>query len=164
MYLLRELNKRRRQRVLKFVSLPSRRAESLGYSTVLVPDHLGTLAPFPPLIAAADATHRLRVGTFVLNNDFHNPWLLAREVATTDLLTGGRLELGIGAGHMKAEYDTAGLRFEAGPARVARLAESVGIVSRLLADEGHLSIAVASFGEIVDDLIASGPRTSGQHT
>jgi probable F420-dependent oxidoreductase len=114
-----------------------RRAESLGYSTVLVPDHLGTLAPFPPLIAAADATERLRVGTFVLNNDFHNPWLLAREVATTDLLTGGRLELGIGAGHMRAEYDTAGIRFEPGPARVARLAESVGIVSRLLADERH---------------------------
>jgi probable F420-dependent oxidoreductase len=114
-----------------------RRAESLGYSTVLVPDHLGTLAPFPLLIAAADATERLRVGTFVLNNDFHNPWLLAREVATTDLLTGGRLELGIGAGHMKAEYDTAGIRFEPGPARVARLAESVGIVSRLLADEEH---------------------------
>ncbi len=71
-----------------------RRAEALGYDVLLVPDHLGMPAPFPTLVAAAEATERPRVGTFVLNAGFWNPALLAREVATCDQLTGGRLELG----------------------------------------------------------------------
>src|SRR6476620_45517 len=70
-----------------------RRAEELGYDVILVPDHLGMPAPFPALVAAAEATERPRLGTFVLNAGFWNPTLLAREVATTDTLTGGRLEL-----------------------------------------------------------------------
>jgi len=78
-----------------------RRAEEYGYDAVLAPDHLGAPAPFPLLVAAAAATERLRVGTLVLNVPFWNPALLAREVATTDILTGGRLEVGLGAGHMK---------------------------------------------------------------
>jgi hypothetical protein len=69
-------------------------AEQLGYDVVLVPDHLGAPAPFPALVAAAEATERPRLGTFVLNAGLWNPALLAREVATTDQLTGGRLELG----------------------------------------------------------------------
>jgi hypothetical protein len=76
-----------------------RHAEALGYDVLLVPDHLGWPAPFPSLVAAAQATQRPRVGTFVLNAAFWNPVLLAREVATTDQLTGGRLELGLGAGY-----------------------------------------------------------------
>ena len=82
-----------------------RRGEGYGYDTVFAADHLGVASPFPALVAAAAATERLRVGTLVLNAPFWNPSLLAREVATTDVLTGGRLELGLGAGHMKWEFD-----------------------------------------------------------
>jgi hypothetical protein len=78
-----------------------RRGERHGYDTVFAADHLGVASPFPALVAAAAATQRLRVGTLVLNAPFWNPTLLAREVSTTDVLTGGRLELGLGAGHMK---------------------------------------------------------------
>src|SRR5262245_13523003 len=86
-----------------------RRAERYGYDTVFTADHLGFAAPFPALVAAAAATERMRVGTLVLNAAFWNPALLAREAATTDVLTGGRLELGLGAGHMKWEFDEAGI-------------------------------------------------------
>ncbi|GAA2425327.1 hypothetical protein GCM10010191_42020 [Actinomadura vinacea] len=67
-----------------------------GFDVALVPDHLGAPAPFPTMVAAADATERLRVGTLVLNNEFWKPHLLAREVASADRLSGGRLELGLG--------------------------------------------------------------------
>jgi alkanesulfonate monooxygenase SsuD/methylene tetrahydromethanopterin reductase-like flavin-dependent oxidoreductase (luciferase family) len=80
-----------------------RRAEELGYDVILVPDHLGMPAPFPSLVAAAEVTERPRLGTFVLNAGFWNPTLLAREVATTDTLTGGRLELGLGTGYIPAD-------------------------------------------------------------
>ena len=74
-----------------------------------VPDHLTDLfAPMPALVSAAEATKRLRVGTNVLNNDLRHPVLVAREAATVDLLTDGRLQLGLGAGHMKPEYDQSG--------------------------------------------------------
>jgi len=73
----------------------ARKVEALGYAVLLVPDHLADLlAPFPALAAAAAATTRLRVGTAVLNNDFRHPALLAREAATLDVLSDGRLELG----------------------------------------------------------------------
>jgi probable F420-dependent oxidoreductase len=86
-------------------------------------------------MSAAAATKRLRVGTNVLNNDFRHPVLVAREAATADLLTDGRLQIGLGAGHMKSEYDEAGFRFDAGGARVERLAEAVTIVKSLLKGE-----------------------------
>ena len=77
----------------------ARRVESLGYATLVVPDTLQyTLAPLPALAVAAAATRTLRLGTYVLANDFRNPVLLAKDVATLDLLSGGRVELGIGAG------------------------------------------------------------------
>lgn len=114
----------------------ARKIEALGYSVLTVPDHLSELfAPIPALLSAAAVTTRLRVGTNVLNNDFRHPVLVAREAATADMLTDGRLELGLGAGHMKSEYDEAGLPFEAGATRVERLAESVAIVKSLLAGE-----------------------------
>ena len=114
----------------------ARTLEDVGYATLNLPDHLAPmLAPMPALAAAAAATRRLRVGTMVVNNDFRHPVLLAREAATLDLLSGGRLELGIGAGHMKSEYDEAGLAFERGNIRVARLAEAVAILKGLLAGE-----------------------------
>ncbi len=114
----------------------ARKVEALGYAVLTVPDHLGQFfAPIPALLSAAAATTRLRVGTNVLNNDFRHPVVLAREAATADVLTDGRLQLGLGAGHMKAEYDEAGLRFEAGATRVERLAESVAIIKGLLEGE-----------------------------
>jgi probable F420-dependent oxidoreductase len=114
----------------------ARRAEALGYSTVLVADHLAdALPPLLPLVSAADATTTLRVGTFVLNNDFRHPVLVARAAAALDLLTDGRFELGLGAGHMRSEYEGIALQYDPAAARVERLGESVTIVRRLLAGE-----------------------------
>ncbi|MEU0740260.1 LLM class F420-dependent oxidoreductase [Streptomyces sp. NPDC006134] len=109
-----------------------RRAEELGYDVILVPDHLGMTAPFPALVAAAEATERPRLGTFVLNAGFWNPALLAREVATTDALTGGRLELGLGTGYVQAEHETAGLPFGSPRERVDHLRRTVEELERLL--------------------------------
>src|SRR6266852_2600210 len=110
----------------------ARKVEALGYAVLLVPDHLAELlAPLPALAAAAAATTRLRVGTAVLNNDFRHPVLLAREAATLDVLSDGRLALGLGAGHMRSEYEQVGLAFDPGATRVERLAESVVLVKRL---------------------------------
>lgn len=114
-----------------------RRAEELGYDVILVPDHLGMPAPFPALVAAAEATRRPRLGTFVLNAGFWNPALLAREVATTDALTGGRLELGLGTGYVKAEHDTAGLPWLSPGERVDHLRRTIEELYRLLASEEH---------------------------
>jgi probable F420-dependent oxidoreductase len=114
----------------------ARQLEDLGYGVLTVPDHLADfLAPVPALTAAALATRHLRVGTLVLNNDLRHPALVAREAATLDLLSDGRLELGVGAGHMKTEYDQAGLSFGSGATRVERLAEAVSILKALLAGE-----------------------------
>ncbi|MEU0968292.1 LLM class F420-dependent oxidoreductase [Streptomyces sp. NPDC005917] len=110
-----------------------RRAEELGYDVLLVPDHLGMPAPFPALVAAAGATERPRLGTFVLNAGFWNPVLLAREVATTAALTGGRLELGLGTGYVQAEHDRAGLPFGSPRERVDHLQRTV---EELLRSEG----------------------------
>ena len=107
-----------------------REAEGYGYDTVFAADHLGIPAPFPLLIAAAEATKRLRVGTLVLNAAFWNPALLAREVATTDILADGRLELGLGSGHMKWEFDEAGIEWLPAAGRAARLAEMIKDLQR----------------------------------
>ncbi|MFF8864309.1 LLM class F420-dependent oxidoreductase [Streptomyces sp. NPDC015139] len=114
-----------------------RRAEELGYDVILVPDHLGMVAPFPALVAAAGATERPRLGTFVLNAGFWNPALLAREVATTDALTGGRLELGLGTGYVRAEHETAGLPFGSPRERVDLLRRTVGELERALRSAEH---------------------------
>jgi len=114
----------------------ARKLEDLGYAVLTVPDHLAEfLAPIPALVAAALATKALRVGTLVLNNDFRHPVLIAREAATVDRLSDGRLELGVGAGHMRSEYDQAGLSFGSGGTRVDRLTEAVAIIKALLAGE-----------------------------
>jgi probable F420-dependent oxidoreductase len=119
----------------EFVAL-ARKIERLGYASLNIPDHLAELfAPMPALAAAAAATTTLRVGTYVLNNDLRHPVVLAREAATVDVLSGGRLDLGIGAGHMKREYDAAGLPFDSGATRVERLAEAVTVIKRLLEGE-----------------------------
>ena len=125
----------------------ARRAEELGYDAVCVPDHVGTqLAPFAALVAVADATERIRIGTFVLDNDFRHPVLTAHEAATVHLLSEGRLELGLGAGWLRRDYDGLGIEFAAPRTRVERLEEAVEIVSLYFAGEvfsftgGHYSV------------------------
>jgi probable F420-dependent oxidoreductase len=116
----------------------ARRVEDLGYATLVMPDNLQyTLAPLPALAVAAAATSSLRLGTYVLPNDFRNPVLLAKDVATLDLLSGGRVELGLGAGRpdSAAENRMLGLSFDSGAVRLARLAESLAIVKALLAGQ-----------------------------
>jgi probable F420-dependent oxidoreductase len=107
-----------------------RQAEQFGYDEVFSSDHLGYAAPFPTLIAAADATERMRVGTLVLNVPFWNPALLAREIATADVLTDGRLDVGLGAGHMKWEFDAAGIPWEPFPSRVAAMEHAIAELRR----------------------------------
>jgi probable F420-dependent oxidoreductase len=114
----------------------ARKIEDLGYSTLNVSDHLANLlAPMPAIVSAASATTRLRVGTNVLNNDLRHPVLVAHEAATVDILTDGRLQLGLGAGSIRAEYDAIGATFDTGGTRVARLAEATTIIKGLLAGE-----------------------------
>ncbi|MFA1547387.1 TIGR03621 family F420-dependent LLM class oxidoreductase [Actinomadura chokoriensis] len=114
-----------------------RRGERYGYDVALVPDHLGAPAPFPTMVAAADATERLRVGTLVLNAGFWNAHLLAREVATADRLTGGRVELGLGAGHMKWEFDAAGIPWAPFGARAELMTRTIEELAALFGGDGY---------------------------
>src|SRR6266567_1997109 len=110
----------------------ARAAESLGYSVVTVPDHLfDQMSPMPALGAIAAATTTIRLATMVLANDFRNPVLTAREAATVDVLSGGRLELGLGAGWTRSDYRQLGLTYEAPPIRIERLEEAIGIITEL---------------------------------
>jgi len=111
----------------------ARRVEQLGYATLLMPDRLvgPVLSPLPALAIAAAATHHLRVGTFVLASGLRNPLLLARECATLDFLTGGRFELGLGAGVSEDDFRQAGIPFGQPGARVDRLTETLAIVKAL---------------------------------
>lgn len=110
-------------------------AEQLGYSSLLIPDHFGNqLAPTPALAAAAAATTQLRVGPLVLDNDFRHPVVTAKEAATLDVLSGGRLELGIGAGWLASDYERSGIPMDPAPARVDRLAEALTVLKGLFAD------------------------------
>jgi probable F420-dependent oxidoreductase len=114
----------------------ARRAESLGYSTLMMPDHLvGQYAPIPLLTAAAMATETLRVGTFVFNNNLRHPAVLAQDLATLDRLSGGRLELGIGAGWNKPEHEAIGIPFEPVGTRIAKLAEALAVLKGCFGDE-----------------------------
>lgn len=114
-----------------------RRAEAVGMSTLLIRDHLVAepfgpqLAPLTTLAFAATLSSTLRLGTLVIDNDFRHPALLAKEIATLDLLSGGRVELGLGAGWLAAEYEQAGISFDLPGTRIARLAETVAILKGL---------------------------------
>lgn len=114
----------------------ARQTEDLGYSTLLIADHFpNELPPIAAMMAAADATTRLRVGSFVFDNDFRHPALLAKECATVDLFSDGRLELGIGAGWLRDDYDAAGMPFDAPGVRVGRLEEAVTIIKAFFTEE-----------------------------
>src|SRR5262245_24248167 len=114
----------------------ARRAEALGYSSLFLPDHFNDqLAPLPALAIAAEATSDLRVGTLVICNDFKHPAMLAKEVATLDLLTDGRVEWGMGAGWFPFDYESTGLSFDRPGVRVGRLAESITVMKALFGGE-----------------------------
>ena len=114
----------------------ARKAESLGYSTYVISDHLlDVLSPIPALATIAAVTETLRIGMFVLNNDLRHPAVLHQELATLDVLSDGRLEIGIGAGWNEPEYKASGIPFDAVPVRVSRLEESIAVLKGLFADE-----------------------------
>jgi probable F420-dependent oxidoreductase len=126
--------------------------EALGYDEIYSYDHVGAVDPFVPLLVAAAATERIRVGPLVLNNEFHHPALLARTAATVDRLIGGRLVLGWGTGYAKAEHDAIGLELRPPGPRVSRFGECVQIVRDLLdtgethRDGEHHTIALDDLG------------------
>jgi probable F420-dependent oxidoreductase len=112
-----------------------RAVEGLGYSAVMLSDHLvHQVAPISALSVAAAVTSTLRLGTFVFNNDLRHPVVLAQELATLDRLSDGRLEIGIGAGWNKPEYEGAGIPYDPGATRIDRLAEAVTIMKGLFAE------------------------------
>jgi probable F420-dependent oxidoreductase len=130
----------------------ARRAEALGYATLLLPDHF--ITEFPPLVtlmAAADTTTTLRIGSFVFDNDFRHPALLAKEVAALDLLSGGRFEFGIGAGWHQPEYKRAGLPFDRAGVRINRLEEALKIIKQFFVEE---TVTFAGNHYTVTDLVA----------
>jgi probable F420-dependent oxidoreductase len=119
----------------------ARRIEAQGFSTLLVPDHLdGQFGAIPALAAAAAATTTVRLGSIVFANDFRHPVLLAKDVATLDLLSDGRFELGLGAGWKRDEFERAGIPFDPAPVRLDRLEESLHVLKALFAD-GPVSYA-----------------------
>jgi probable F420-dependent oxidoreductase len=127
----------------------ARRVEDLGYSTFLLPDHLDqSFGALPALAVAAEATTRLRLGTLVLANDFRHPVQLAKDIAMLDLLSGGRFELGLGAGWRQREYEQAGIPYDSTPVRINRLAEALQILIGLFAD-GTFAFA-GEFYTVVD--------------
>jgi probable F420-dependent oxidoreductase len=115
----------------------ARRAEALGYATLLMPDRpsLGGPAPIAALATAATATTTLRVGSYVFANDYRHPVILAREAATLDVLSGGRFELGLGAGVGHGEYEQLGLPFDPPGVRVSRFEEALRLIKRLFTED-----------------------------
>ena len=127
------------------VSLPSyasvaellehaRRAEEIGIDVLLLPDHLGHTAPLPPLVTVAHAAPSLRVSNLVINAGFYRPALLARDLATVDALTGGRLEIGLGTGYAEEEFVAAGVPFPTAGERVRLLTEHATTLRALLSN------------------------------
>ena len=139
----------------------ARMAEGLGYSTLYGSDHLD--AQFGPLVAmtvAAEATSTLHVGSFVLNNDFRNPVVLAKEIATLGLAAEGRVEVGLGAGWLGSDYEQAGIEFDELAVRVDRLAESLAVMKSLWS-QGEATFAGRYYtvhGARCDPRPASPPR------
>jgi probable F420-dependent oxidoreductase len=117
-----------------------RRVEELGYATLLLRDHFtpgpfgDQFAPLSALMAAAMVSSTLRIGTMVFDNDYRHPVVLSKEVATLDVLSGGRFEFGLGAGWMGSEYEQAGLPFDAPGTRIERFEEALRIFKGLFAD------------------------------
>ena len=119
----------------------ARRAESIGYHGLVIPDHLiPQLSPVPAMATIAAATDRLRIGAFVFNNAFRHPAVLAQDLASLDVLSGGRVDVAMGAGWNKPEYDAVGIPFPSVRERQAKLAEAIAILKGAFAD-GPFSFA-----------------------
>ena len=119
----------------------ARKAEDSGYSTLFVPDHFGEgWSPTVPLTVAAEATTMLKVGALVHDNDFRHPLILARDAAALDFLSGGRVEVGLGAGWMTSDYGQSGIAFDPPGVRVERLAEALEVI-RLLWTQPSVTFA-----------------------
>jgi probable F420-dependent oxidoreductase len=116
----------------------ARRAESIGFQVILLPDHLGFTAPLVPLVAIAQAAPTVQVSNLVLNAAFYRPALLARDLASVDSATGGRLIIGLGTGYVEDEFVAAGIPFPSPGERVKLLTEHVTEIRRLLSDAGHI--------------------------
>lgn len=118
-----------------------RRVEALGYSTITMPDHFGDqLAPVPALTALAAATTTLRLGALVYDNDYKHPLVLAKELATMDVLSDGRAEIGVGAGWMESDYTASGIPYDRPGVRIDRFEEGLAVIKGCLA-EGPFSFA-----------------------
>jgi len=114
----------------------ARKLEDLGFSTLFMPDHFGPeLAPLPAIAMAAAHTTSLRVGSLVFDNDYKHPAILAKEAATIDLLCDGRLELGIGAGWMRTDYDQLGIPYDPPAVRVDRFEEALHVIKQCFTGE-----------------------------
>lgn len=124
----------------------ARRLESEGWSTLLLPDHLGGVSTFAPLVSAADVTTELRVGSLVVNNDLFHPLRLAQEAATVDLLTDGRLELGLGSGWNRPEYELLGIAYDRPAQRADRLDQALATMKSAWAGEARLPSAAEPEG------------------
>src|SRR2546423_2331284 len=110
----------------------ARAIESMGFSALYLPDHFGAQpGPIAALMAAADATTKLRIGPLVLDNDYRHPVIVAKEAATLDLLSDGRLDFGIGAGWMISDYEEAGIPYDSAGVRIERLAQAIQIIKGL---------------------------------
>jgi probable F420-dependent oxidoreductase len=109
-------------------------AEQHGFSSIALNDHFNsTVAPLLGLQAMAAATSRIRLSTAVLNQDLRHPAVLAKELATLDIFSGGRAEIGLGAGWVRADYEQSGIAFEAASTRIGRLQETVDILKQSFA-------------------------------
>jgi probable F420-dependent oxidoreductase len=118
----------------KWIAL-ARQVEANGYDVLTMPDHFtDQLAPVPALMAAADATDRLRIGALVWDNDYKHPVVLAKELATIDVLSEGRLEIGIGAGWMQSDYDQSGIAYDSPKVRIDRFVEAIAVMKGAFAD------------------------------
>src|SRR5262245_42934219 len=107
----------------------ARESEDRGYHVLSVADHLDDqFATTPAIVAAADATTEIRVGSVVHCNDHHHPVVMAKDAATIDWLTGGRFEFGLGAGWMTTDYETSGIPLDPAGVRIARLDEALTII------------------------------------
>ncbi|NBP86155.1 MAG: TIGR03621 family F420-dependent LLM class oxidoreductase, partial [Mycobacteriaceae bacterium] len=134
-----------------------RRFAELGYDVIHLPDHLGAPAPFPALVAAADAAPTIRIGTYVLNSAFYSPALLARDALAVDTLSGARLELGLGTGYVRAEFEAAGIPYPSAGARVDHLARTSAYIKDhapslplMIAGNGDRVLSVAArYADIV---------------
>ena len=124
----------------------ARRAEALGYSSLLMPDHFqDQWEPVVALAVAAAATERLHVGTLVFDNDYRHPAMLAKSIATLDLATGGRVEFGLGAGWKRSDYDETGMPYDPPGVRIDRMIESLAIMRALWASAEPVHFAGAHY-------------------